>query len=426
MKSLLCTIALAFFVAVLATGCARNPAPSPEAINTAIAATRQAEARAQATLNAAVLTALPPTATPMPTAAAKPTAGALPPTAAAPTALPPTAAAPTALPPTAAAPTAAVKPAPATPTPGPTPVYVALTEEQLVALIDAAVAEAIAASDEAATVVYTTTADDALTADDVTYIYNYYAYADYYVEEAEELLATYYDLYDALADEMLAELSAIEAELTQLNTTLASIDQSLQQISATLAQGLAVAEETIAQLESAAQNVQAHADKLQTQAQDMAAVLQLDQQQRLNEIAQIQPNNIPSDRAAALQSAFTFVDAANGALADDKLTQAELHNLAQLGKNAQAGLPQLSRGAVGAAGPQGSDLNPAQLAGKFDEISQQLARGQLPQGRASLGQMERSLGQRPTAPALSQPPALPSKPGGGIPIPSGPSRPSRP
>lgn len=401
MKSLLCTIFLVFFVALLAAGCARDTTPAPAAINTAIAATRQAEVQAQATLNAAVLTAMPPTATPMPTVVAQPSV-----------ATPIVAVQATVVAP---APTAVAKPALATPTPGPTPVYVTLTEEEMVALIDAAVAEAIAASDETVTIVYTTTADDALTAEEAAYIYNYYAYADYYVEEAEELLAVYYGLYDELANEMLAELSAIADELAQLNTTLASIDQSLQQISATLAQGLAITEETIAQLESAAQTAQAHADKLQAQSQNMAAVLQLDQQHRLDEIAQMQPNNIPDDRLSALQSAFAFVDAANSALADDKLTQAELHNLTQLGKNAQAGLPQLSRGTAGAARP-----NSAQLTGKFDQISQQLARGQTAQGRASIGQMEHALGQRPAAPAL------PEKPASNIPAPSGGGRGSRP
>lgn len=407
MKSLLCTITLALCVALLAAGCARDTTPSPAAVNTAIAATRQAEVQAQATIKAAVLTAMPPTATPMPTAVAQPVVAT------------PTAAAQA--PVVAPAPTAAAKPAPATPTPGPTPAYVTMTEEEIVALIDAAVAEAIAASDEAATAVYATTADDALTADEATYIYNYYTYADHYVEEAEELLAAYYDQYDELANEMLAELSAIADELAQLNATLASIDQSLQQISATLAQGLAITEETIAQLESAAQTAQAHADKLKAQSQDMATVLQLDQQHRLDEIAQIQPNNIPDDRLSALQSAFSFVDAANGALADDKLTQAELHNLAQLGKNAQAGLPQLNRGAAGTTGP-----NLAQLTGKFDQISQQLARGQTAQGRASINQMEHTLGQRPAAPALGQPPALPEKPAGNIPAPAGGGRGGRP
>ncbi len=414
MKSLLCTAFLMLLIAFLLTGCAPNATPSPEAINTAIAATQQADARTQATIQAAVLTALPPTATPAPTTLAKTTAATPAPAVPAPTAA--ATRAPTVAP---AAPTAA---------PAPTPEYVALTEEQLAALIDEAVAEAVAASSTAAAVVYASTADDAVTGEEVTYIYNYYTYANSNLESAEELLAAYYDLYDELADEMLDELSVIEEELAQLNTTLASIDESLQEISATLAQGLAVAEETIAQLESAAQTAQLNAEELKAQAQDMLAVLQLDQQNRLNELAQVQPNNVPGDRSSALQSAFSFVDATNTALADDKLSQTELLNLAQLGKNAQAGLPQMGRGTSGAGSAQGAGANPAQLAGKFDEVSQQLARGQISQGRANTSQIERSLGQRPAAPTLGQAPAMPEKPGGNLPAPSsgGRSRPSRP
>jgi hypothetical protein len=414
MKSLLCTAFLMALIAILSAGCARDATPSPETINTAIAATQQADARAQATLQAAIRTALPATATPAPTTAAPVSAAAIASAPATPTKPAPSTPAP--------APTAAPVAPPATPTPGPTPAYATLTEEQLAALIDAAVAEAIAASDDAASAVYTTAADDTITAEEATVVYNYYTYADYYVESAEELLATYYDLYDELASEMLDELSAIEEELAQLNTTLASIDESLQEISAALEQGLAISEEMITQLENAALSTQANADELKAQAQDMMAVMQLDQQNRLNEIAQIQPNNVPNDRVSALQSAFSFVDATNLALADDKLSQVELHNLAQLGKNAQAGLPQLGRGTTGAASTQ--------LAGKFDEVSQQLARGQISQGRSNLGQIERSLGQRPEAPALGQQPAKPDIRSGNVPAPAGGgnrgSRPSRP
>ena len=278
---------------------------------------------------------------------------------------------------------------PATPTPGPTVEYVTLTEEELAALIDQAVAEAIAATEQTTTNVYYVTEDDTVTTEEVEYVYSYYYYADYYVDYAEELMAEYYNLYSDLAYEMIDELNAIESELNQMNDTLSSIDQSLQQISSTLEQGLELAEDTITQLETAAQNAQTNAQELKSQAQDMMTVLQADQQGRLDQIGQIQPDNIPTDKLSALQTAFSFVDFAYQALSDNKLTRDELTNLMQLGKNAQAGFQQF-----GGADGVGPDVT--QFAGKFDEIGGQFARGEINHGRENLHSFEGSLGNRPS------------------------------
>lgn len=278
----LAALALAGLLAACTLGTQQPASDDPaNAINTAVAGTQQAQALGQATVNAAVLTAMP-----------------------------------------------------STPTPGPTINYVTLTEEELAALIDQAVAEAVAATEQTTTAVTTTTSDSAVTTEEVAYVYNYYYVADYYVEYAEELMAEYYDLYSDLAYEMIAEMEAIQTELNTINSTLSSIDSSLQEISSTLSQGLAVAEETINQLNTAAQQAQTSAQALQSQAQDMLSVLQADQQGRLDQISQIQPNNIPTDKLAALQSGFQFIDAAKLALGDNKLSRDELTNLAQLGANA--------------------------------------------------------------------------------------------
>ncbi len=337
MKATLQTFLIVLILASLIAACGGQepPTASPDTVGTAIAGTQQAQALAQATVNSSVLTAMP-----------------------------------------------------ATPTPGPTVEYVNLTEEELAALIDQAVAEAVAATNQATTAVTTTTTDDAVTTDEVVYVYDYYYYADYYVEYAEDLLAEYYTLYSDLATDMITELNAIESELSQLNDTLTSIDSSLQEISSTLEQGLAVAEESIAQLEAAAQQAQTNAQELQAQAQDMISVLQAEQQGRVDQLSQIQPDNIPTDKMAALQSAFDFVDFANGAMSDNKLSLDELTGLAQLGKNAQAGFA--SFGGTGV----GPDLT--QFTGKFDEITTQFARGQMPQARGNVGQFQTSLGSRPS------------------------------
>jgi hypothetical protein len=339
MKSLFRIFLILLVLAGILSACG-NPAATPstnDAVNTAVAGTQQSQALAQATVNSAALTAMP-----------------------------------------------------ATPTPGPTVEYTTLTEEELAALIDQAVAEVIAATEQTTTAVTTTTSDDTVTSEEVVYVYDYYYYADYYVEYTEELLNEYYNLYSELAEEMIVELNAIEGELTQMNDTLTSIDSSLQEINNTLEQGLAVAEETINQLETAAQTAQTNSQELKAQAQDMMSQLQFDQQGRVQDLAQIQPNNIPTDRISSLQTAFEFLDTANLAMGDNKLSRNELMTLGQLGANAQVGF-QTFGGNGGIAG--GPDLS--QFTGTFNQITGQFALGQMPQARNNLDTFERSLGDRP-------------------------------
>ncbi len=345
MKSMLRTILSTFALAsmILACGAQTPPTASSDVVGTAVAGTQQSQALAQATVNSNTLTAMPT--------------------------------------------------APATPTPGPTVEYVNLTEEELAVLIDEAVAEAVTATEQTTSAVTTTTTDSAVTTEEVAYVYDYYYNADYYVQTAEDLMAEYYTLYADLATDMITELNGIESELSQLNDTLTSIDSSLQEISSTLEQGLAVAEESIAQLESAAQQAQTHAQEIQTQAQDMLSVLQAEQQGRVDQLAQIQPNNIPTDKITAMQSAFDFLDFANTAMSDNKLSLDELTNLAQLGKNAQSGFA-----TFGGAGGPGAGPDLTQFSGKFDEITTQFARGQMPQARGNASQFESALGSRPSRP----------------------------
>ena len=359
MKSLLRTTLSALIFIVLLSACTLGAQPTSDAnaINTAVAGTQQSMALGQATVNANVLTAMP-----------------------------------------------------ATPTPGPTVDYVALTEEELVALIDEAVAQAAAATEATTTVVYTSTEDDAVTSEEVTYVYEYYYTADYYVEEAEALLDEYYALYSDLAYEMMDELAAVESELNQVNETLNAVNASLQQINASIQQGIAVAEDAITQLENAAQQAQTKAENLKAQAQDTLSVLQADQQGRLDQISQIQPNNIPTDKLAALQTGFQFIDTAKAAMGDNKLSRDELTSLAQLGVNAQAGFQQFG----GGNSPLAGNLDLTQFSAKFGEITTQFARGQIPQARGTIDGFERSLGTRPSG--------GPSLPGNG----GGPGLPGRP
>src|ERR1041385_86344 len=212
MKSLIRIVFTLLVLIGILSACAK-PAATPstdDVVNTAVAGTQQAQVLAQATINASVLTAIP-----------------------------------------------------ATPSAGPTIEYTALTEEELATLINQSVTQAIAATEQTTAAVTTTTSDNAVTSQEVTYVYDYYYNADYYIEQTEQLLNEYYSLYSDLAQQMIVELNGVQTELPQMNDTLSSIDSSLQQINSTLQQGLTVAEDTINQLEATAQTAQTSAQELQ-------------------------------------------------------------------------------------------------------------------------------------------------------------------
>ena len=271
----------------------------------------------------------------------------------------------------------------AVPTPTPSAAYVTMTEEELAALIDQAVAGATAATQACSAATTESTADDTVTQDEVITVAVSLAEAEEAMAYAEELIAAYYDLYGDLATETLVLLQAIEQDLTLMAESMAAINATLQEINVTLQQGLALAEETIAQLETAAQTASVKATEAQMQAQSLIQNLQAELESRAATALSVQPNNVATDRQTAILSAFDYLDAVRQSLTDNKISPNELANIAQLGANASASL-----NAQG--GPQLQ-----QLSGSINQITAQLARGQTPQAQANLGNLEASLGTRP-------------------------------
>jgi hypothetical protein len=275
----------------------------------------------------------------------------------------------------------------AAPTPTPSAEYVTMTEEELAALIDQAVAEATAATQASSAATTEATADDAVTQEEVITVAVSLAEAEEAIAYAEELISAYYDLYGELATETLATLQAIEEDLAVMAENTAAINASLQEINTTLEQGLALAEETIAQLEAAAQIANDKAMEAQMQTQSLVQNLQIELENLAATALSVQPNNVATDRQAAIQSALDYLGAVGQSLADNKISTAELANIAQLGANASAslsaqGIPQFQ-----------------QLSGSINDITAQLARGQAPQAQANLGNLEASLGSLPSKPS---------------------------
>lgn len=272
----------------------------------------------------------------------------------------------------------------AVPTPIPAAEHVAateMTEEELAAVIDQAVADATTATEQCSTATTEATADGTVTQEEVDTVEVYVTGAEEAIAYAEELIAAYYGLYGELATETIDLLLAIEEDLAVLAKEAAAISVALQEVDTALERGLALAEETLTQLETAAQTASAKAAEIQAQNQIWVQNLQAELENRVATVLAVQPDNVATDRAAAIQSAFDYLDAVREGLADERISQAELANIAQLGANASASL-----NAHG--GPQ------LRLSGSINDITGQVARGQTVQAKASLGNLEAALGTR--------------------------------
>jgi hypothetical protein len=273
--------------------------------------------------------------------------------------------------------------------------YVTMTEEELTTLIEQSVNDAVAASEQASTATTQATVDNTLTAEEVAAMEAYYLATEQAIYLAEDAIGAYYDLYADLATETLQLLTALEEDLSVVAQNTAALETSLQVISDTLTQGAVLAQETIDQLNQAAQQANANLAEAQNQAQTWANSLQSNRDNRAQNALAVQPDNVAGDLQSALANAFGFVDGIHLALGDNKLTLDELNGIAQLGANASAGL-----NAQGGPKLKG-------FSDKINNITVQLAKGQMPQAKASLGDFEAVLGNKPAnLPSVPMPPGL--------------------
>lgn len=293
----------------------------------------------------------------------------------------------------------------------PQDVYVTMSEEELQALIDESVEQAVAATDASAEAASTATSDGAVTSEEVESVEVTVQLAEETIAYAEEVLAIYGDLYADSSAEMTAALAGIEQELATLNQSAASIATSLEEISATLDAGLALASESIAQLESAAAEAQSTVDQAQAQADVWQSALQTQadrakaaqatlQSQPTDFVAliqNIQPQQMAADLPAALQMTRSFAEVAQRSLTDGSIDQNEILAIAQAGADASAGLKSFG-------GPQMQGM-----AGTIDGITSALARNDLPAARQGLdglnAQMPAVGDAAPARPGNIQPPA---------------------
>ena len=281
---------------------------------------------------------------------------------------------------------------PPTATPIPAEQYVTMTKEQLTALIDQSVAQAVATNQQYAATTTNAAADNTITAAEVEAITAEVAQAEAAVAQAEELLAVYTDLYGEAAAAM-AELEQISQTLIEIEASINLMNQTLAEINNALTQGLVLTEQTLAQLQTAAQTAQSKAAQMQTQAQNWATIRQTVTAGSKPAFPVVPPNQVAADLPAALQMARDFAQTGRDSLADDSVSSTELANLAQQAANAQAGL-----NAHG--GAQGQELS-----GLITTITDQIARGDIGQAQAGLDGFANRLGSLPglEKPAIDKP-----------------------
>lgn len=266
---------------------------------------------------------------------------------------------------------------PPTPTAQPEVDAYELTEEELAALIDEAVAEAVDASEASSTATTQAASDGTMTEDELyettAYVYGAEAAIDY----AEELLAAYYDLYGAYADDMLYLLTAMEEDLDELTYVL-------EEVNDILVQGAEVATAAIDQLNEAATNITSHIAESQADRDQFLEQVKTKISERENEFANFAPTEIAGDLDGTLNQLHDYLDTVKTALGDRKINRSEMTQIAQLGANAQASL--LANG-----GPALQNLG-----GSIDGMTRQLSRGDWVGASRDLGSFEASLPSRPT------------------------------
>jgi hypothetical protein len=247
-----------------------------------------------------------------------------------------------------------------------------MSEEELAALIDQAVTEAILATEQYSTATTDATADSTVTPEEVQTIEVYVAGAEEAIALAEELIYIYYDLYGAMATETVAAIEEINQSLQYIAEYAVVMTATLEEMNSTLEQGLELAEETITQLETVAETAAENLGSIEEQVQTWAAI----REAQIDSLPlDVQPNQIATDPQGAVQSAFDFIGAGHQALADGAISPEELSTLAQLGANASASLNAQENAQF------------QQIAGSVNNITGQIANGNLPQAQEALSQL---------------------------------------
>ncbi len=358
-------ILFALILVISLAACRQTAAPTQPPVNTqatidaAVAATANAQSAMQAQIDAAVNATATANALAAPTATATPVVV-------------------TATPAPAAAPTAVSEDTVAT-----------MTEDELAALIDDAVAAAYTASATYSEAVDTSTADSTVTPEEIQITNTYYADTEAAIAYAEELMQLYSDVYGDLAYDTIDELNQMESDIEALTDAVQQLNDTMTEVADMMAQGLAISEDVLAQVDAATQQISDSIANAQAAAETWYATYQSAQDARIEALAAIQPDNVTADPAAALQSVVQYAQLGQSVMADAHITADELNALAQQGANAAASL-------------EATNIQQLQnLSDTVNDITLRLAHGDISQAQATVAQLNTTLGSLQNLPELN-------------------------
>lgn len=256
-----------------------------------------------------------------------------------------------------------------------------MSEEEMSNEIDDAVSDAEDAYQQTTSATDEAASDGTLTQEELDEIEAYLSDLAYAIALAEELIYLYDDVYGELATETLYLLTELEDDLDELAAFANDMVELLITAEEALDEGLVGAEDLIAQFQEAASQVDTAA---LVEAKDTwVEARQAEAENRGAMLADMTPTEVAGSRRETLLSAFNYVDTAQAALADGKLSLSEVMNVGQLGVNVQASFGQFS-------GPLLQNRSP-----EIGNINALFAQGQLPQAMNGVNNLEGLLGKRP-------------------------------
>lgn len=181
-------------------------------------------------------------------------------------------------------------------------------------------------------------ADGVITSREVELMFTYWYYAEDIIAYADEVIVVYNDVYAEQTAATIAPFQTVDADLNTISKQTQVIIPLLEQFGQALDQGVSLANQDLNQLKTAAKLVKAKAAEAQEQAQAWTAGIQPVAEQSLDKILAGRPAQVSKNSKSAIYIAYEYADAVGAALADQKITFAELGHLTQLGAKSAASL----------------------------------------------------------------------------------------
>ncbi|MEI8131284.1 MAG: hypothetical protein WCG34_02545 [Leptolinea sp.] len=264
------------------------------------------------------------------------------------------------------------------PKPTPTPINVdTVTEAEVAAMVDKAVEEAMTASTTCATTAASAAADSTVTAEEVQAMTDAVIASEEAIAEATALADQYLALYAEMGEETIVLLQQMEEDLSTMSTATTEIASILDEINGSIQQGIALADETITQLETQADQIQTQVAEIQGKADGWQEKVTSELENRADLAGNLQPDQLASDRQGSFQQVIQYADLIKTSLGDGKLSGGEFAGISMAGANASGSIRQFG-------GPGGDAL-----ANQINNVTRNLAKGDIPQARSGLSGLEK-------------------------------------